>query len=352
MDGTTPALRMPFPEPPGPGEAIEVADGVLWMRLPLPLKLDHVNVYALREAEGWIVIDTGMASRKSKAIWQALLDGPLEGRPIHRVLVTHYHPDHIGLAGWMQDSWGAELMTARTAWLLARMLVLDEHAVPSNLAMEQFTRAGMSAEDRAARAVERPFNFADVVAPLNGPFTRVSDGQSLALGGRTWRVRFGQGHAPDHITLWEQGGDLVIGGDQMLGTISPVLGVYPSEPDADPVAEFLESCAILGNLAAPSHLVLPGHKLPFTGLPDRLAALISDQEETLARLEAALEPPRTAVDCFDLLFRNRIDAGNYGLALSESLACLNFLLHRGRVTRRVRSDGAWLWQRAGKGPDE
>ncbi|TXH95080.1 MAG: MBL fold metallo-hydrolase [Pseudorhodobacter sp.] len=312
------------------------------MRLPLPMALDHVNVYALADDDGWTLVDTGMNSRKTRAIWQDVLAGPLAGKPVARVLLTHHHPDHVGLVGWFQDQ-GAELLTTRTAWLYARMLTLDVQDRPSPQSMQFYTRAGMPAEMLAKRAAERPFNFADVVAPMPLGFTRVDEGQTLTLAGRRWRVRLGQGHAPDHITLWSDDG-IVIGGDQLLPGISPNIGVYPTEPEADPMTGWITATDSFKPHATPDQLVLPGHKLPFTGLPFRLAQMTDNHHQALERLLAHLVHPHTAVDCFAALFKRAIGEAEYGLALVEAVAHLNCLLGRGQVSRRLTPEGAWLWQ--------
>lgn len=329
--GSEAGILHPWAEPPPEGEAAEIAPGVLWARLPLPMRLDHVNVYALRDPDGWTVVDTGFDTARSRAAWQRLLDGPMAGAPVVRVLATHQHPDHIGLAGWFMAR-GAVLWTSRTAWLMARMLQLDVQDRPSPEQVMFWRRAGMDGARLAARRAERPWNTADVVHPLPLGYHRVRDGDLLHLGGRDWRVAFGNGHAAEHLTLWSQDDDLVIGGDQLLPGISPNLGVYATEPEADPVSEWLESCARMAALAQDRHLVLPGHKLPFTGLPLRLAQLAENHESALTRLGRSLsERPRTAAACFDTLFRRRIGDGEYGLALAEAVAHVNALARRGMI---------------------
>ena len=280
-------IRHPWPEPPPEGEAVEVAEGILWMRLPLPMRLDHVNAYALADADGWTVVDTGFDTNRTRAIWRRLLSGPLAGAPVARVLATHQHPDHIGLAGWFVEEHGAELWTSRTAWLFARMLALDvqERATPQQI--DFWRRAGMDEDRLAQRAAERPWNTADVVHPLPLGYRRLRDGQTLRLGGRGWTVVTGEGHAAEHLTLWSDSDNLVIGGDQLLPGISPNLGVYPTEPGADPVGDWLDSCARMAARAEDRHLVLSGHKLPFTGLPQRLAQLAENHESALRRLADA-----------------------------------------------------------------
>ncbi len=347
MDHATASIRYPHETPPAEGEAISVADGVLWMRLPLPMALDHVNIYALDDGDGWTIIDTGFDSRRSRAIWQKLLAGPLAGKPVTRVIVTHHHPDHVGLAGWFQAEYGAELWTTRTAWLFSRMLTLDVQDRPTPQTLAFWRSGGMDPAIYEKRANERPFNFADVVAPMPLGFKRIKQGDVIRIGGRDWDVHIGNGHAPEHATFWSGDDNLVLGGDQLLPSISPNIGVYATEPDADPVADWLESCERLTPLAREDHLVLGGHKLPFIGLPTRLRQLIENHHGCLKRLAEHLQTPRVASDCFAPLFKRKIDEGTYGLALVEAMAHLNHMLAMGQVTRVRRDDGAWLWSLKG-----
>jgi glyoxylase-like metal-dependent hydrolase (beta-lactamase superfamily II) len=339
-------IHSPVDTAPAPGEAHELADGILWLRIPLPLAIDHVNVYALRDGPGWTVIDTGLDTAKTRGIWEAALAGPLGGQPVHRLIVTHHHPDHVGLAGWFQAR-GATLCMTRTAWLFARMLTLDVQDRPTAETADFWRGAGMAPEILAERMAERPFNFADIVHPMPLGFSRLQEGDSIEMGGRIWDIRFGQGHAPDHATFWSRDDDLVIGGDQLLATISPNLGVYATEPEADPLGEWLTATARFQPFARAEQLVLPGHKLPFFGLPERLRQLLENHRGALARLERHLDTgPKTAAECFPPLYKRRIDAGTYGLALVEAVAHLNHLHRQGRVTRTRRADGAWLYRLA------
>ena len=339
-------IDTPFPEPPRSGEATEVAPGVLWIRLPLPMALDHINVYALDDGDGWTLVDTGFDTRRTRALWEDLLAGPLQGRPVIRVIATHHHPDHIGLAGWFMDR-GAELATTRTAYLQTRMLVLDEQAVATEEQVRFWTRAGMDEETLTKRRAERPFNFADCVHSLPLGYTRLVEGGTLTAGGRTWDVRCGEGHAPEHATLWSRDDALVLGGDQLLLSISPNLGVYPTEPEADPVGDWIASCERFQTPAREDQLILAGHKLPYTGLPLRLRQMIENHHSALARLLAHLDRPRTAAECFAPLFKRRIDAATYGLALVEAVAHLNHLHQTGRAVRRLDDDGRYRFTTAG-----
>lgn len=345
-DGTGP-LRTPWDTPPAHGEAIDVADGVLWIRLPLPMALNHVNVYALDDGESWTIVDTGIHSRRSVALWEQVLSAPLQGRPVGRVIMTHHHPDHIGMAGWLMERFGADLVATRTAWLLARMLILDVEERPTRQALAFWRSAGMAPEIIEARKNDRPYNFADTSFPIPVGYTRVKQGDVIHAGGRAWDIHIGNGHAPEHLTMWSRDDNLVIAGDQIISSISPNIGVYPTEPDADPVADWLESCGRLAALAREDHLVLSGHKLPFTGLPVRMRQLIENHHGCLDRLRTHLDTPKTAAECFGPLFKRKIDQGTYGLALVEAVAHLNHLYQVGEVTRVRRDDDAWLWQSRG-----
>jgi glyoxylase-like metal-dependent hydrolase (beta-lactamase superfamily II) len=344
--GGASGVAFPFDSVPGPGEALEVAEGVLWMRIPLPMRPDHVNIYAIEDENGWAIIDTGLSVRRVRAAWDALLNGPLAGRPVRRVFVTHHHPDHVGNAGWFQAEHGAELWTTRTSWLFARMLMLDEQPLPPDELLRYWRAAGMADEIFEQRRTARPMNFADVVAPMPLGFRRIVQGEEIGIGGRTWRVEVGHGHAPDHAMLWSADGDLAFVGDQVLPRITSNLGVYATEPGADPVGDWLETCRRLLPLAHSGQLALPGHQRPFRGLDVRLRQLIDRQTEALDQLAGFLTEPRTACACFEVLYGRRIGASEYGLALCETVGHLNHLLSRGIVVRETTANGIWLWRNA------
>lgn len=340
-------VRFPFPDPPAAGETVEIAEGVLWSRLSMPMRLDHVNVYLLDDGDGWTVVDTGFRGETARETWTKLLAGPLSGKPLNRVVVTHHHPDHIGMAGWMMER-GAELWTTRTAYYLARMLQLDHHEKPSDASVRLYIRGGASPEQVERYRAQRPFNFSRAVEPLPLGYRRVAEGETVTLAGRRWTVRMGHGHAPEHATFWSQDDELVLAGDQIIPGISSNLGVHATEPDADPVGEWLAACEALRGHAREEHLGLPGHKLPFTGLPTRLDQLIENHHGALDRLRAHMRKagPVTAADVFVPIFGRQIEPEVFGLALGEAIGHLNHLLRLGEAERELDDAGAFRFHLA------
>ncbi len=335
-------ITYPWEAPPENGSVREVADGVLWLRLPLPMALDHVNVYVLDDGDGWTLIDTGMKWGKVPAMWQSVLDGPLKGKPVTRVMSTHHHPDHIGFNGWFVER-GAQLFSTRTAFILGRMLTLDDQDTYNAEQIAFYRRAGMREDLWEARKTDRPFNFADIVHPLPLGFTRLSPGQRLTMAGRDWTVRIGKGHAPAHATFWSDDG-LVLSGDQVIPSISSNIGVYPTEPEANPLQDWLDTCRAFQDFAQDDQLILPGHKVPFRGLAPRLQQLIENHESALDRMRDALKSPLTCGEVLETIFKRTVKDGEYGLALVEGLAHCNYLWHREEVTRTLGDDGMYRWQ--------
>ncbi|MCY3878692.1 MAG: MBL fold metallo-hydrolase [Rhodobacteraceae bacterium] len=338
-------IRYPVSGVPIGAEAEEIVDGLLWFRLPLPMALDHVNIFALRDDDGWTLVDTGMRTGKARALWSQILAGPLAGAPVRRVILTHHHPDHVGFAGWFRRECGAEILATRIAWLTARMLTLDEQAHPTPEAIEFYRGTGVPDASLAEYEQKRPFNFSDCVHPIPNGFKRIRDGDKVKIGGRIWKVRIGHGHAPSHATFWCEDAPLVLGGDQFLPEITPNIGVYPTEPEADPLRGFLKSCKKFMRFTRPDHLVLPGHKQPYTGLKLRLKQLLDNHDQALARLRSLLANPVTTFDTLNAVFQRPIRSSEFSMALAEAQAHLNFLVERGEASRELNGKGVWIWRR-------
>lgn len=327
---------------PETGELIAVAEGVGWARLPVPGSLKHINVWALEDEGGIALVDTGLDVAPCRAAWEALLSGPLAGQTVTRIFVTHFHPDHVGLAGWLTGRFGVRLWMTREEWLFARMLTADVRDAPPAEALTYWRAAGWDEERIEAEAAKGWGRFSSVVSPVPVSFVRMMDGDTIRIGARDWRVVTGNGHCPEHACLVDDAGKVMIAGDQVLPRITSNVSLSLSEPEADPLGDWLASLAKLKGLPD-ELLVLPSHGEPFTGLHERLDALDRGHRGRLDALHAHLVEPRRAVDCFSVLFGRAIEGDNLGLATGEALAHLRRLEVEGRAKRQRVDDIDW-WQ--------
>lgn len=323
------------------GEPVEVAPGLLWLRLPLPLALNHVNLWLIDEGNGWTLIDAGYGDDRSRAIWQSLLDGFLADKPIRRIIATHFHPDHIGLAGWLAERLDVPVLASRTEWLQARLLALDtsDGYVAAGRAYDE--AAGLDPAAIAMRA-ERGNRYRLVAHPPPASFVRLAASDTIDLGGSDWRILIGEGHSPEMLTFFSPDRNILIAADQVLPRISPVVAVWPPMPDEDPLADFLRS---LGQyLELPEDcLVLPSHDAPYEGLHDRVRSLIRHHHERLEETLAAVAEPATLAELMPRLFRRKLDAHQLGFAMGEALSHVNHLLRQGRLVETGRRDRARLF---------
>ena len=329
-------------ELPPPGQLATLAPGVHWLRMPLPFALDHINLWVLDEDDGCTLVDCGLARDETRAAWEAVFSNPAFKGPVRRLIVTHFHPDHIGLAGWLSARWGVPVAMTQTEWLTGRMISLDtsEAFVEHQLA---FYRAAGCAPDFLEAVRARGNAYAGRISPIPASFARLRDLEILRIGGRNWQVLVGRGHAPEHATLYCSELGVLISGDQVLPRISPNVGVWPNEPEGEPLSDFLRSLETF--LALPDNtLVLPSHDRPFRGLHVRLDALRRHHEARLDDLMGALEAPKTAMQAAPALFRRPLDHHQTGFAVAETLAHLHHLRMQGRV-ERTRDGDAYLFVR-------
>jgi glyoxylase-like metal-dependent hydrolase (beta-lactamase superfamily II) len=336
------ALSYPFDTAPEGGQALEVAAGVRWLRMRLPMAaLNHINVWALEEGASWTLVDTGMQTEDTLERWQSALSGPLAARPVARVICSHMHPDHIGMAGWLTRQHSCRLWTTRLEYVTCRMLVADTGREAPADGVRFYHAAGW--DDAALEHYRARFGgFGKAVYALPDSYRRVVDGEELTIGRRIWRAVVGRGHSPEHLCLHCPELKVLISGDQVLPRITSNVSVFPTEPDADPLSEWLTSLASIKQRVSDDVLVLPSHNEPFRGLHARLDALIEGHEVRLARLAAALANPKRAVDVFGLLFRRRVGVEMLSMATGESIAHLNCLIVRGLIARELDAAGvAW-----------
>jgi glyoxylase-like metal-dependent hydrolase (beta-lactamase superfamily II) len=342
-DGGVAALRFPHAAPPTPGTLTEVAPGVHWLRMPLPFALDHINLWLIEDGVGWTIVDSGLDTPMTKESWEHIFAEALDGKPVTRLIVTHFHPDHIGLAGWLTRRWQIPLWVSETEWLWARMMSTDRD--DAGFAADQrafYRRAGLD-EATVGSFAARGNQYAERVGPVPRGFHRISDGMEIDIGGRRWRVIIGRGHAPEHACLHCPELGLFIAGDQVLPKISPNISVWPNEPDANPLARYLDSLETLRREVPADVLVLPSHNLPFYGLDTRIDQLASHHAERLAEIESACALPHSTMEIVPLLFRRQLDAQQLGFAIGEALAHLHCLVAAGRLIRSEGADGIYVF---------
>jgi glyoxylase-like metal-dependent hydrolase (beta-lactamase superfamily II) len=341
-----PTLIYPFESAPQPGQSLEVVPGVLWMRLSLPMALDHINVWALQDEGGWAVVDTGMRNETTIAAWQGLLTGLPQPQPLTRVLVTHMHPDHVGMAGALTRQFHCRLWMTRQEYLHCRVLAADTGRQAPDDAISFLQRAGWG-EVAIQNYRARFGHFGKYIHTMPDSYRRMQDGEEIRIGEHVWRLIVGTGHSPEHACLYCPDLKLLISGDQVLPRISSNVSVHPTEPDANPMQDWLASLAKLRREVPDDVLVLPSHNECFRGLHARLDYLMASQKRSLDRLHKTLKEPRRVVDVFTTLFGRRIDesdAGLLNLATGESVACLNYLVSQGLVRQTLDDKGVAHYQ--------
>lgn len=326
----------------GDGTAVTVAPGVYWLRMPVDSYLEAVNVWLLEDEDGWTVVDTGMRTAPTATAWRLALDGLMAGKPVKRVIVTHLHPDHSGMAGWLYRKTGAPLCMSRLEYLTLRVMAADRDEAPDE-AIAFYRACGWdeaSLDDYRARFGR----FGAVIYAIPNTYQALRDQMRMTIGGRSWEVVIGSGHSPEHVSLYCPEAKLLISGDQVLPDISSNVSVYPVEPEGDPLSDWLRTLAILKARVPADTLVLPSHGDLFHGLHQRIAELIDGHEDALVRLAAELATPRRATDVFSILFKRPITGGLMSLATGESMAHLSCLRSRGLARDRLDEHGIRWWE--------
>ena len=350
-------IHYPFGEAlPGEGQALEVAPGVKWLRMGLPFALGHINLWLLRDRQpdaatgiprdGWTVVDCCIDSAATRAQWEQVFSNALEGLPILRVLVTHMHPDHIGLAHWLCERWQVRLWISATDYNAARIGVYDRVGFGGEASADFYALHGMQDAAFLQHVRARTSYYPTLVPALPTHFRRLMDGDGIDIGGRVWLCIAGYGHAPEHMALYSAELSLLISGDMVLPRISTNVSVHASEPEADPLRLFLDSLPRYVELPADT-LVLPSHGKPFTGLHERIRQLQDHHAERLGEiLEAASQRHLSAAAVLPILFKRPLDTHQLTFAMGEALAHLHLLWLGGQLVRAKDSGGGFVFYRA------
>ena len=337
--------QYPHSLPPEHGELMNVADGVYWLRMPLPFKLDHINLWLLEESDGWTIVDTGLATEATTDIWEQLYTQITAKKPIKRIIGTHMHPDHIGLAAWLCRRSGAELWMSRTEYMYCRILLEDSNREAPDVAVKFYQAAGFN--DEQLNYYRSKFGaFGSLIRGMPNSYYRLQDNDTFTFNNRQWKIVMGEGHSPEHACLFCPELEVFISGDQLLPTISSNVSVWPIEPQSNPLEDWIASCKKLQSLLPDNTLILPSHGLPFYGAKQRLQKLIDEHENDLQIIYKNCEEPKCVVDMFSLIFKSKITHSTLVFAAGESYAHLNCLLERERLTLTKDKNGVnWYQQR-------
>ncbi len=328
---------------PATAERAEIAPGVTWIRMPLPFALNHINLWLLDDEDGWAVVDTGFDSSQTRSAWQHHFTTTMEGREITAVAITHYHPDHFGLAGWLHRLHGAPVAMTRTEWVLANSIYLDTEDRYGQVQGTLYAENGLD-KALAATIAKSAGAYRRSLSVLPDSYHRIQDGQEFVVGGRSWKVVIGAGHSPEHACFYCSELDTLISGDMVLPTITPNITLYAAEQETNPLAAFFESLRRLKELPETT-LVLPSHGRPFYGLHRRVDQIIAHHKEHLATIIDELSNPKPAAALLPVLFSSCLDIHQSMFAMGEVMAHLAWLEHDGQVTQRCGSDGILLCER-------
>jgi glyoxylase-like metal-dependent hydrolase (beta-lactamase superfamily II) len=332
-------MAFPHAQPPIAGSLIEIAPGVQWFRLPLPYRLDHVNIYLIRDDDGWTVLDTGLGTDACQAVWEAVLSGPLAGQRLTAMIVTHYHPDHVGLAGWLAGRFGLPLSMPRPEYLYSLALQYAPGDLGADMHRPFYRRHGLSLAATEG-VLGRGHEYLRRTTGVPSTYHRIQHGDSLRIGARRFQVITGGGHALEQAMLYRPEAQLFFAADQVIARISPNVSVHAMEPDLDALGIYLRSLSGLRDSVAPDVLVLPGHGLPFRGLHMRIAELIDHHAQRCAVIaDACRLQPLSVAEIVPRLFHRDLDEHQTGFAFGEVLAHVNHMLGGDRLVLETDRDG-------------
>jgi glyoxylase-like metal-dependent hydrolase (beta-lactamase superfamily II) len=339
-------LKYPYDKHPAPGTTVEIAPGVRWLTMPMGGSLNHINLYLLEDETGWWVVDTGLSIDETATWWEKIFESELGGKPVIAVICTHMHPDHIGQAKMITDRFECPLYMTRTEYYQAKAF---SQGGPSHqeswLGKQFYLRAGMPLDylEELRKAWEHRSSAGMSMPQMPAGFMRLEDKDTLTIGGRDWRIVVGAGHSPEHACLYCSSLKIMISGDQILPVITSNVSVHPTEPEANPLKQWMESHDRFLH-TPPDTLVLPAHNLPFYGVRDRLRDLIGHHEDRMLAIEEhCAATPATAKELLPVLFARKLDSRQMMMALGEAIAHTHLLMHRNRIDRRLSEDGCYRY---------
>ncbi|SHJ44575.1 MBL fold metallo-hydrolase [Cycloclasticus pugetii] len=324
-------LTFPIASKPEFGLPMKVEEGIFLLKMPIPYALDHINLWLLRDGEGWTIIDSGFYSEEATLLWNKVLVDFCHNEPIQKIIITHFHPDHVGMAQWLAHKTNAPVHMSQIEFLTTQMACQEYSKQQKARRREYFERFGLAQED-IQQLQDKVGGYVTGVPEAPTSYQRLVDGQSLLINGEPWHLLQFNGHSPGHICLHNKQRDLLVSGDQILPNISPNVSVNFYESDADPLADYLSSLGTLATLGADT-VVLPSHGRIFKGIKERATMLKEGHRKSLDQILAFCQQARSGLEVLHTLYGKRLSLFNLSLATGEAMAHLNYLIGTGEVTR-------------------
>ncbi|AWB35846.1 MBL fold metallo-hydrolase [Orrella marina] len=334
---------------PEPGRSLELAPGVRWIKMPLPFALDHINLWLLRDnidgQDGWTIVDCGVTRDEIKEQWEQVFVNELDGLPVLRVIVTHMHPDHIGLAHWLCERWNVPLWISMTDYVTACYWTTSTGGSSNGgqATVDHFSKHGLRVPETLEEIRARKSYYVGLVPRVPAKFVRIMDGHQIDIGGHKWEAIVGYGHSPEHMSLFCADKKVLISGDMVLPRISTNVSVPNYEPEANPLQLYLSSLDRYQPLPEDT-LVLPSHGRPFKGLHERIAQQHQHHQERFDEVLTACVTPLSAFEILPIMFKRKLDTHQTTFAMGEAIAHLNALYFRGKLSRTLSDDGIYLFK--------
>ncbi|MGG4479131.1 MBL fold metallo-hydrolase [Paenibacillus illinoisensis] len=324
-------------------EAISMPEGMHRLQITMSFPLRWVNSYVLYDADGRItVVDPGPRNQGTEQEWQeALTNLGLSFQDIGQIVLTHHHPDHLGLSGWMQQKSGAPVrMSARSRQEADYMW--GPGATIDRVLPEYYRQHGMP-DEKTVQIAEHMKGFVSQITPLP-EVTFIEDGEWLDMGSKRWVAIETGGHAPGHLSFYAPESREMLCGDAVLPQISPNISLQPGSDD-QPLLSYLQGLHRLGSLDVEK--AYPGHRNPFSHFTDRTSHLLAHHEERLQKMDEHIaERPSNGYDVCVSLFGDRLGTHQLRFAMSETLAHLQELIRRGHIVQEQRADESFFFKKA------
>lgn len=333
---------------PEPGHSIEMAPGVHWIQMPLPFALDHINLWLLRDnidgRDGWTIVDCGVTRDDVKALWEQVFENVLNGLPVLRVIVTHVHPDHLGLAHWLCERWDVPLWMSMTDYITGRQWTSSDggSANGGEASAAHYAKHGLRDPETLDGVRARSSYYTGLVPRVPASFVRIMDGDKIRIGDHEWQAIVGYGHAPEHMAFYSPHHNVLISGDMILPRISTNVSVQNYEPQGNPLKLYLDSLSRYSHLPEDTY-VLPSHGRPFKGLHERISQQHTHHQERFDEVLEACVKPHSAFDILPIMFRRKLDTHQTTFAMGEAIAHLNALYFAGKLDRTLNPDGIYLF---------